>query len=322
MTAINRLINILTSALMPLRLYVGGSGAGGPILSGLSNLDRIGDVQINWDDFLLPVHDLNTPYGNANYSSDARQSSSSTKPKTSKVIDTTKYDARINDLRKQIDDIGYIGPTKAWDKGFWGRVSEEEAAKNRRKQAQVDELYKQIADVSEDQYKYLLDATAGLGYTDLDKGTTQASQALLGQQQSEAATAQANKTANINAGINKSRAGMLGSQKASTDNSVAQNQYMANRSTAASTQADYLEKMAQANALDQQASNMNKSAELAALSGTFTGAGSGAALGATISDENMKEEPTEDPIDNNKLQKAIAEFKRLSDRLKQLKGEK
>jgi hypothetical protein len=158
--------------------------------------------------------------------------------------------------------------------------------------------------------------------TKVDSATTQADQALQAQQQSNQAAAQANKTANINAGINKSRAGMLGSQAASTDNSVAQNQYMANRSTAASTQADYLEKMAQADALDQNARNMSRSAGLASLSGALTGAGSGAALGAVVSDENAKEEPIEDPIDDNKLQEAIAEFKRLSDRLKQLKGEK
>lgn len=154
--------------------------------------------------------------------------------------------------------------------------------------------------------------------TKVDKATTQADQALQAQQQSSQATAQANKTANINAGINKSRAGMLGSQRASADTSVAQNQYMANRSTAASTQADYLEKMAQADALDQQAKNMNKAAGLATLSAGLQGAGSGAAMGAVISDENMKE----DPIDDNKLQEAITEFKRLSERIKQLKGER
>lgn len=154
--------------------------------------------------------------------------------------------------------------------------------------------------------------------TKVDAATTQADQALQAQQQSSQAAAQANKTANINAGINKSRAGMLGSQAASTDNSVAQNQYMANRSTAASTQADYLEKMAQADALDQNARNMSRSAGLAAFSGALQGGGSGAAMGAVISDENMKE----DPIDDNKLQEAISEFKRLSERLKQLKGER
>ncbi len=150
--------------------------------------------------------------------------------------------------------------------------------------------------------------------TAIDSATTQASQALLGQQQSESATAQADKTANINAGINKSRAGMLGSQKASADNSVAQNQYMANRSSAASTQADYLEKMAQANALDQNARNMGRAAGLAALSGALQGAGSGAAMGAVVSDENMK-----DPIDDNTLQESIKEFKDLYRRVKKLK---
>lgn len=154
--------------------------------------------------------------------------------------------------------------------------------------------------------------------TKVDAATTQADQALQAQQQSDQATAQANKKANINAGINKSRAGMLGSQSASSDTSVAQSQYQANRSTAASTQADYLEKMAQADALDQQAKNVSKASGLATLSAGLQGAGSGAAMGAVISDENMKE----DPIDDNKLQEAIAEFKRLSDRLKQLKGER
>ena len=167
---------------------------------------------------------------------------------------------------------------------------------------QAEELQKQI----------------GLGLegrgTKVDDATTQASQALLAQQQSESSTAQADKTANINAGINKSRAGMLGSQKASTDNSVAQNQYTANRSSAASTQADYLEKMAQADALDQNARNMSKSAGLAAFSGALQGAGTGAAMGAVVSDENMK-----DPIDDNKLQESIREFKELYKRVKELR---
>ena len=317
MLSINRLINILTSTLRPIKLYVGGSGGSGGIY-GLSNLGNL-DLKINLDD--LPTgHEIVKPYDNANYSSDKRQGSVNTKPQTSEVIDTTKYDARINDIQSQIDAIGYVGPTRPTynSKHPFFSVTQEEANKNRQKQEQLDRLYNQLSAAQGEKSNYYNNATKGIGYTDLDKNTTQADQDLQAQQQSEAATAQANKTANINAGINKSRAGMLGSQKASTDNSVAQNQYMANRSTAASTQADYLEKMAQADALEQYGKNMSKSAGLAALSGAFQGAGSGAALGAVVSDENMKE----DPIDDNKLQEAIEEFKRLSERIKQLKGEK
>lgn len=152
--------------------------------------------------------------------------------------------------------------------------------------------------------------------------TGQADQALNTANTEAQATAQANKTANINAGMNKSRAGMLGSQASNSTQSNAVNYAAGNRASNASTQADYLQKMASADGLDQQASNMNKAAGLAALSGALQGAGSGASTGAAmqsaISDENAKQ----DPIDDDKLNEAIKQFKTLYAKVKQLRGDR
>lgn len=152
--------------------------------------------------------------------------------------------------------------------------------------------------------------------------TGQADQALNTANTEAQATAQANKTANINAGMNKSRAGMLGSQASNSTQSNAVNYAAGNRASNASTQADYLQKMAAADGLDQQASNMDKAAGLAALSGALQGAGSGASTGAamqsTISDENAKQ----DPVDDDKLNEAIKQFKTLYAKVKQLRGDK
>lgn len=152
--------------------------------------------------------------------------------------------------------------------------------------------------------------------------TGQADQALNTANTEAQATAQANKTANINAGMNKSRAGMLGSQASNSTQSNAVNYAAGNRASNASTQADYLQKMASADGLEQQASNMDKAAGLAALSGALQGAGSGASTGAAmqsaISDENAKQ----DPVDDDKLNEAIKQFKALYAKVKQLRGDK
>ena len=92
-----------------------------------------------------------------------------------------------------------------------------------------------------------------------------------------------------------------------------------NRNTQASTQADYLQKMAQADALDQQAKNVNKSGDLAALGALFGGAASGASVGASLantSDENEKEAPDSD------LFEMVEQFKKLYEELQELRGTK
>lgn len=54
------------------------------------------------------------------------------------------------------------------------------------------------------------------------------------------------------------------------------------RSTAVGTQADYLNKMGYANALDMQSENKKKGAFLNTMSGIFSGAGEGASVGASL----------------------------------------
>jgi len=122
------------------------------------------------------------------------------------------------------------------------------------------------------------------------------------------------------AGINKSRAGMLsdsGTSSASTNN--VSNIAMGNTSQNASTQADYLNKMNQADALNQQAKFQSQGAGITALGAGMQGAASGAALGAVISDENAKESP--DDFDS-KLSDAINQFKILYKRVKEKRGRK
>lgn len=135
--------------------------------------------------------------------------------------------------------------------------------------------------------------------------------------QSAQAQAKQNYLSNASAGINRSRAGMLSDADADSTSGVA-NTYAANKSLGASTQADYLKKMAEANAAQQQAENLRRGSGYNTLGAVLQGAGSGAAMGATISDENMKESPKE--FDQNKLIEAVKEFKRLKKRLDELKA--
>lgn len=90
-----------------------------------------------------------------------------------------------------------------------------------------------------------------------------------------------------NAGLNKERAGMMG--EANLANRSNANNALAG--IAASTQADYLNKIGQANALQQQAENMQKGAALNTVGATVSGAAQGLATGASMfgtSDENEK----------------------------------
>lgn len=135
--------------------------------------------------------------------------------------------------------------------------------------------------------------------------------------------ASANATANINAGMNAGTAGLLGSANANSNVADTANaMYQGNRATQASTQADYLEKMADSAALDQQVSNLQKGATLNTIGAAIGGAGAGASMGASISDENMKEDPNNKEVDINELLEKVEQFFELKKRLDELKGVK
>lgn len=89
--------------------------------------------------------------------------------------------------------------------------------------------------------------------------------------------------AGINAGMGKSRSGLLGDVTSTTNAaSTGANAYTSSIQNQGSTQADYLAKMGQACALRNCASNMSRGALFNAIGAGFTGAGAGASLGATI----------------------------------------
>lgn len=228
-------------------------------------------------------------------------------------LDTTNYDANINEAQAALKDA---------QKDAY----KYSTSKQRRDDAKGYEAFQQKLNAANAAVQQANAAKANYQKANMNRNnlsavSTQADQALKSAQLAASGTAQANNKANINAGINRSQAGLLGSQNASKQASGIQNaQYMGNRSTAASTQADYLEKMASANALDQQASNMGKSASLAGIAGALTGAGSGAALGATISDENCKE-PC-DGINTDELLNSVQQFMDLYAKVKELRGDK
>lgn len=151
------------------------------------------------------------------------------------------------------------------------------------------------------------------------KNATDVQQAIAEGAQTAQAESENNAVAAASAGVNKSRAGMLSdnaSQQTQTNN--VSNIASANSSQAASTQADYLNKMAQADALDQQAKNIKSGSAMTALGGGIQGAASGAIAGAIISDEDMKE-----PIDfDQQLYDAIRQFKELYKKVKAMRGRK
>lgn len=119
------------------------------------------------------------------------------------------------------------------------------------------------------------------------------------------------------AGTNASRSGMMAgvnNQAAGLLNGL----YQANAAQKASTQADYRDKMAQADIMDTKADNMAKGAQIMPWASALQGAGQGAQLGMMLSDENAKEA---DGIDDDKLNEAISQFKSLYSQLQELKGE-
>ena len=101
------------------------------------------------------------------------------------------------------------------------------------------------------------------------------------QEAQQAAEASAQKQAS--AGINRSRAGMLSDQgaEASQTTNVANNYTMAKQQTGA-TQADYLNKMNQADALSQQANNIQRGAGLTALGGGLQAGATGLKAGMSL----------------------------------------
>ena len=259
--------------------------------------------------------------------------------------DTTNIDAQIAGVQNQLNAYKSFNPDVNWEKraltsnqreqlgmsdskksGFgWfkdGKLSsndEYNAWNDQNKQrtalqGQLDALNKQRAD-------YIAN---NINNPNVSASTTQANQALKSAALEESGTAQANKAANISAGINRSMAGMLGSQNASNNTANTANaMYAGNRSGAASTQSDYLEKMGQAKALDTQAGALSKSAGMAGLAAGLQGAGSGAAVGAALastSDENCKEAPKE--VSTEKLLNMASQFMDLYKELRELKENK
>lgn len=258
---------------------------------------------------------------NSGYNQDSRQGSVNTKAANTN-LDTSEYEARLKDYNDAFNQA-QSDLWKAQQMGDW--TAEMTGAKTRAirdAQNRMNSAQSSMQQANTDKANYL---SAQANRTNLDKATTASDQALASAQQNEQAIASANRTANINAGINRSKAGMLGSAAASdTTANTAQNIYAGNRSAQASTQADYLEKMAQADALDQQAGNIKKSQGLTDMAAFFNGAGAGASTGASLansSDENTKEAPTNKDEDRELLD-MVKQFRTLYKELKMLKGEK
>ena len=131
---------------------------------------------------------------------------------------------------------------------------------------------------------------AGNAAVEAAKGSVEANDALVkeGQAQSEGAeqaqkAAETAATSGASAGLNRARTGMLSDQSAqATQTANVANNYAAGRAQAASTQADYLNKMSQADALSQQASNINKGAGLTALGGGLQMGSAGLKAGMSL----------------------------------------
>lgn len=118
-------------------------------------------------------------------------------------------------------------------------------------------------------------------------------------------------------GVNAARAGnMAGANNSSS--ALTSGLYQAGAAQNAATQADYRNKMAQADIMDTQANNMAKGAKLMPWAAGLQGFGQGMQLGGLMSDENCKEAP-EDGIDDQKLIEAMEQFKSLYNKLQELK---
>lgn len=262
-------------------------------------------------------------------------------------LDTSALDAQITEAQKKLGSFGEdkkytqraltsnqreqndmyqdtrtggLSSTYGWFDENGSRVKDsvveaqkEKAQQRAQAQSNLDALNKQRADF-----------IASQGKADISQNQVQGNQALKSAAISESGTADANKTANISGGINRSLSGIMGSQNASKQTAnVANPMYSANSSNASSTQADYLEKMGQAKALDTQAGALNKSANLAGLASGIQGFGSGASVGAALatSDETQKESPEKEPS-MEELLDMTNKFFQLYNKLQDLKKRK
>ena len=117
-------------------------------------------------------------------------------------------------------------------------------------------------------------------------------------------------------GVNAARAGNMAGAN-NTAQALTNGLYQAGAAQNAATQADYRDKMAQADIMDTQAGNMAKGAKLMPWAAGLQGAGQGLMLGL-LSDENSKEAPV-DGIDDDKLKEAIEKFKSLYAQLQEIK---
>lgn len=117
-------------------------------------------------------------------------------------------------------------------------------------------------------------------------------------------------------GVNAARAGNMAGANNSAQ-ALTNGLYQAGAAQNAATQADYRDKMAQADIMDTQAGNMAKGAKLQPWNAGLQGLGQGFQLGM-LSDENSKEAPV-DGIDDDKLKEAIEQFKSLYAQLQEIK---
>ena len=313
----NKFIRQLIKPLLPIKLYsVGGSGSGSFYgLSNLKNLDLSNLFNTSSQAKSQSNIDLANASKNQGYSRDTRTGTISNRGNETYNLDTSEYDTKLKQLQDETN------------KYYWYSIngniitnmqdSRGGAADRAQYDAWRNSINNQISSLQSNKEAYL---KQNANNNTLSSAQTIADQSLRSGQASAQQEAKANAAANANTGINKSAAGLLGSQASSTDSaSTANNLYASNRNTQASTQADYLQKMAQADALDQQAKNVNKSGDLAALGALFGGAASGASVGASLantSDENEKEAPDSD------LFEMVEQFKKLYEELQELRGTK
>lgn len=117
-------------------------------------------------------------------------------------------------------------------------------------------------------------------------------------------------------GVNAARSGNMAGANNSAQ-ALTNGLYQAGAAQNAATQADYRDKMSQADIMDTQAGNMAKGAKLMPWAAGLQGAGQGLMLGL-LSDENSKEAPV-DGIDDDKLKEAIEQFKSLYAQLQEIK---
>lgn len=117
-------------------------------------------------------------------------------------------------------------------------------------------------------------------------------------------------------GVNAARAGNMAGANNSAQ-ALTNGLYQAGAAQNAATQADYRDKMSQADIMDTKAGNMAKGAKLMPWAAGLQGLGQGFQLGM-LSDENSKEAPV-DGINDDKLKEAIEQFKSLYAQLQEIK---